>query len=133
MGLTISKSRSSEERLAQNIRKQNCKITEKLYAIIRDAYINNWLSEYEFHATIGWYYGLKHRYEDTEEEAFAAGLDKINDLVCSMINERYNDVIKDSPEDGQSLLPRHLAAKNLTNKDIARYKKLLANSSYART
>src|SRR5574343_1876244 len=130
MGLTISKSQSSEERLAQNIRKQNCKITKKLYAIIEDAYINNWLSEYEFHATIGWYYGMKYRYADREEEAFAVGLDKINDLVCSMINERYNEVIKDRPGDGQSLLPRHLAAKDLTNKDIARFKKLLANSPY---
>lgn len=131
MGLTISKSQSTEERLARNIRKQNCKITKKLYTIIKDAYINNWLSEYEFHSTIGWYYGMKFRYADREEEAFAVGLDKINDLVCSMINERYNDHIKDGLEDGQGLLPRH--SKELTAKDIARYRKLLANSPYDRT
>lgn len=138
MGLTISKSESTEQlekrekRLAYNLRKQNVRVTKKLYKIIADAYRNNWLSEFEFQSTIGFYNGMKFRYADTEEEAFAAALDKINDLVCSMLNERYNEVLKGSSGREATLLPNHLATRELSDKDVARFKKIIANSPYDR-
>lgn len=133
MGGVLAK-QDTEKRLAYNIRRQNCKITKRLYKIIEDAYVNNYLSDYEYHATIGWYYGMKFRHASHEEEVFIDALDKINDLVCQTIRERYADATKDTPPTAQLLpfAPGPPTIRNLTDLDVSRFKKILDGSPYDR-
>ena len=132
MGITISRQSCSEERLAYNVRKQNCKIIKRLYAIIEDAYKNNFLTEYEYYATIGWYYGMKNRHLTAEEEIFVIALDKINDLVCSTIQERYNDQIRANGEDTPLMPPECQTIRNLTDTDVLRFRRIVEHSPYNR-
>jgi len=94
MGLAISKQEKTEDELAYLIRKQNCKVNRKIYSIIEKSYRRGLLTELEFQATIGWYHGLKFRHLTAEEEIFIAGLDKIYELVCNLIQEKYADKLR---------------------------------------
>jgi len=130
MGLVISRKPRSEQKLAYQMRKQNCKLTKRIYKIIEEAYKDNYLNEYEFHATIGWYYGLKFRHSDSENELFVIALDKINDLVCTMIQERYSEQIGRSLATQPLMPPGRSNFKDLTDKESDRLRKLLEDSPY---
>jgi hypothetical protein len=130
MGVAASKKDDAEKRLAYNIRKQNCKITKRIYKIIEDAYKSDYLTEYEYHATIGWYYGMKFRHQGTEDEVFVAALDKINDFVCTTIQERYAQYVQDHQM--EELLPATPARPALNDKDLQRFRKIIKNSPYDR-
>jgi len=131
MGLTISREPRSDQELAYQLRKQNCKITQRIYKIIEESYKRNYLNEFEFHATIGWYHGLKFRHQETEDEAFITALDKINDLLCTTIQERYAEQIKDKVGEHQPLMPPGLTSiRELSDNQARRFKRILENSPY---
>jgi len=105
MGFNISKQQKTEKELAFHIRKQNCKISKRIYKILEKAYQSNYLTEFEFHSTIGWYHGLKFRNLTKEEEIFITALDKINELVCNLIQEKYAEQLQDKDCQQPLLLP----------------------------
>jgi len=131
MGVSISKTPRSEKELAYHIRKQNCKLTKRIYNIIEEAYKSNYLQEFEYHATIGWYHGLKYRHAGAEEEIFIAALDKINDFVCQLIQERYAEQIKDKTGEHLPLMPvGETDIRELSDNEAKRFRRILESSPY---
>lgn len=103
MGIQISRKAVTEQELAYQMRKHNCKISKRLYKIIELGYQNDYLSELEFQATIGWYHGLKNRQLKQSDEVFLIALDRISDLVCGLIQERHAERLRETQEAGQAL------------------------------
>lgn len=92
MGVGSSRQVRTEQELAYHIRSQNCKTLRRIYSIIGKAYKAGYLTEFEFQATIAWYHGLKFRSLSQEEEIYVQALDKLNDLICTLIHERQTSL-----------------------------------------
>lgn len=71
---------------------------------------------------------MKIRHEETEEDAFITALDKINDLVCTTIQERYSEQLREKEGEELMLLPPEHHNRRLTDKEVARFRKIMANS-----
>jgi hypothetical protein len=125
MGFNISKQQKTEKELAFHIRKQNCKISKRIYKILEKAYQSNYLTEFEFHSTIGWYHGLKFRNLTREEEIFITALDKINELVCNLIQEKYAVQLQDKDEQHPLLIPMVPLEDGINDRMADAFKRML--------
>ena len=103
MGLGVSKQKSDSE-IQYRLRKQNCRMIRSLYKILEAGYKGGYLTELEFCMTLSWYHGLKHRTVGLEEQVFIQALDRINEFICGLIEERYNAELKNRPQfvDGET-------------------------------
>lgn len=133
MGIRLSKSKNSEQELAYHMRKRNCKVSRQVYKIIEEAYQAGYLQEFEFHTTIGWYHGLKFRHFKEKDDIFIAGIDRLNDYVCGLIQERYDAKLKagESFASAQDPLPiREVTVEASEVRDMSTYFKMLEASPY---
>lgn len=138
MGCHSSRPAQTEKELVHHLRKRNCKISKQIYKIIEKAYQAGYLQEFEFHATIGWYLGLKFRHFKEKDDIFIAGIDRLNDFVCGLIQERHEALlhkVTEPPAEGSTAT----AAKKVTARatevgreldEMATYFKMLEASPY---
>jgi len=124
MGHHFSKEPQDEDKLAQLMRRQNCKISKRIYKIIEEAFIKGCLSEFEFHSTIGWFHGMKFRHLKEKDEVFLIAIDKINDTICALIEERHNEKLQ-----AREYMPLMDKTHRLT-KDMAVYRQMLETSNH---
>ena len=122
MGLNLTKQRPEDE-IQYRLRKQNCRMIRSLYKILEAGYKGGYITELEFCMTLSWYHGLKHRILGLEEQVFIQALDKINEFICSVIEERYNAELKNKPQfvDGKTaevLDPEYFQINPETNKVV---------------
>jgi len=96
MGSAIRRQKPEAE-LQYRLRKQNCRMIKSLYKILEAGYKDGYLSEVEFCMTLSWYHGLKHRMNSQNDQVFIQGLDRINEFICGLIEERYNEELKNKP------------------------------------
>lgn len=96
MGIRLTREPPSSAELAYHLKKRNCKVSKRIYKIIEKAYLEGYLQEFEFNTTIGWYHGLKSRHIKEKDDIFIAGIDRLNDFICELIQDRYEARIKEA-------------------------------------
>ena len=95
---SASRKQKPEAELQYRLRKQNCRMIRSLYKILEAGYKAGYLSEVEFCMTLSWYHGLKYRMTSQKDQVFIQALDKLNEFVCGLIEERYNEELRNKPD-----------------------------------
>lgn len=94
----ISSRQKDDEELAYQFRKNNDKITRKILKLISKGYSNGYLREYEYVLTIGYFHGLKNRYDITKNSVFLDQIQELYDQLSLEIQKRQTDILKDKKE-----------------------------------
>lgn len=104
MGCGYSTKKTSEQ-LAHELRRQNDRVNVRIQKMISKSYRHGLLTEFEYNATLGFYFGLKSRHMKTGDQAFINTCDHLYDYLCETIHDRLTKLREEEESKTNGPLP----------------------------
>lgn len=109
MGIRITRQKKTPEEFEYEFRRKNDKMFVEIQKLISKGYRKGLLKEFEYNATMTYYFGLKSRAQLAEDQAFLNTMDHLHDFLCQTIQERIsNERIKETGPAKESEQPMSL-------------------------
>jgi len=88
MGLRITRQKKTPEDLAYEFRKQNDKISRRIRKLISESYVLGYVSDLEYQTNLGFFFGVKSRYQKAPNPAFVNTVEHLYDYLATLLQQQ---------------------------------------------